>query len=214
MQADVLNKEGNKTGRSIELPDDIFAMEPDTHAIYLSVKHYQASQRQGTSKVKNRNEVKGSSRKLHKQKGTGGSRKGNIRNPLFKGGGTVFGPQPRDYGFKLNRKQKDLARISALSLKVKEGRLRVVEDFDFEKPGTRGFMGFLKALQIDPLGQRTLFITPEFRQNLYLSLRNIPSVNGMVLSDINTYDILNAQFLVLTEQAARLFTGEEAPSEA
>src|SRR5256885_14058583 len=148
MQADVLNIQGKKTGRTVELPEEIFGIEPKHHVIYLAVKQYLAAQRQGTHKVKTRMEVKGSSKKLHKQKGTGGSRKGNIRNPLYKGGGTVFGPKPHSYDFKLNRKVKDLAKWSALAYKAKNNSIFVVEDFKFESPKTKQVTDVLKSLQL------------------------------------------------------------------
>ena len=210
MQVDVIDIKGNKTGRSVELPDEIFGVEPNNHVIYLAVKQYLAAQRQGTHKVKTRMEVKGSSKKLHKQKGTGGARKGNLRNPLYKGGGTIFGPKPHSWDFKLNRKVKDLAKISALSHKAKENAIMVVEEVVIDKPSTKQFAGILKALKLD--GKKTLFVSPEFNDNLYLSLRNIISVGGSLLSDINTYDIVNAQVLVLTENAAKVFSEEADPS--
>jgi len=206
MQVDVIDIKGNKTGRSVELPDDIFGVEPNNHVIYLAVKQYLAAQRQGTHKVKTRMEVKGSSKKLHKQKGTGGARKGNLRNPLYKGGGTIFGPKPHSWDFKLNRKVKDLAKISALSHKAKENAIVVLEEVSMDKPSTKQFAGILKALKLD--GKKTLFVSPEFNDNLYLSLRNIISVGGSLLSDINTYDIVNANVLVLTENAAKVFSEE------
>src|SRR5215470_3977493 len=174
MQADVLNIKGKKTGRTIELPDEIFGVEPNDHVIYLAVKQYLGAQRQGTHKVKTRAEVHGASRKLHRQKGTGGSRKGNIRNPLYKGGGTVFGPKPHGYGFKLNKKVKDLARMSALSFKAKNNALVVVEDFEFEAPKTKHVAEALKDLQI--AGKKTLFVVDQVNENLFLSLRNLPNV--------------------------------------
>jgi len=206
MQVDVIDIKGNKTGRSVELPEEIFGVEPNNHVIYLAVKQYLAAQRQGTHKVKTRMEVKGSSKKLHKQKGTGGARKGNLRNPLYKGGGTIFGPKPHSWDFKLNRKVKDLAKISALSHKAKENAIVVLEEVVIDKPSTKQFAGILKALKLD--GKKTLFVSPEFNDNLYLSLRNIISVGGSLLSDINTYDIVNAQVLVLTENAAKVFSEE------
>ena len=206
MQVDVLDIKGNKTGRSVELPEEIFGVEPNNHVIYLAVKQYLAAQRQGTHKVKTRMEVKGSSKKLHKQKGTGGARKGNLRNPLYKGGGTIFGPKPHSWDFKLNRKVKDLAKISALSHKAKENAIVVVEEISIDKPSTKQFAGILKSLNLD--GKKTLFVSTEFNDNLYLSLRNIISVGGSLLSDINTYDIVNAQVLVLTENAAKVFSDE------
>ncbi|HTE12652.1 MAG TPA: 50S ribosomal protein L4 [Chitinophagaceae bacterium] len=206
MQVDVLDIKGNKTGRSVELPEEIFGVEPNNHVIYLAVKQYLAAQRQGTHKVKTRMEVKGSSKKLHKQKGTGGARKGNLRNPLYKGGGTIFGPKPHSWDFKLNRKVKDLAKISALSHKAKENAIMVVEEITIDKPSTKQFAGILKDLKLD--GKKTLFVSPEFNDNLFLSLRNIISVGGSLLADINTYDIVNAQVLVLTENAAKVFSEE------
>ncbi len=210
MQVDVLDIKGNKTGRSVELPEEIFGVEPNNHVIYLAVKQYLAAQRQGTHKVKTRMEVKGSSKKLHKQKGTGGARKGNLRNPLYKGGGTIFGPKPHSWDFKLNRKVKDLAKISALAYKAKENAIVVVEEITMTKPSTKQFAGILKDLKLD--GKKTLFVSPEFDDNLYLSLRNIISIGGSLLADINTYDIVNAQVLVLTENAAKVFS-EEAVEE-
>lgn len=208
MQVEVLNIQGKGTGRSVELPDDIFAIEPNDHVIYLAVKQYLAAQRQGTNKVKTRAEVKGSSKKLHKQKGTGGSRKGNIRNPLYKGGGTIFGPKPRDYSFKLNKKVKDLAKISALSYKAKANAIVVVEDLNFEAPKTKTFTGVLSALNVGE--KKLMFISDVFNDNVELSLRNVPSVLGVSLSDLNTYDIVNSEVLVLTESAAKVFSEEEA----
>ncbi len=214
MQVEVLNIEGKATGRTVELPEEIFGVEPNDHAIYLAVKQYLAAQRQGTHKVKTRMEVKGSSRKLHRQKGTGGSRKGNIRNPLYKGGGSIFGPKPRDYSFKLNKKVKDLAKVSALSHKAKAKSIFVVEDVNFEAPKTKQFVGMLKKLNINIAGQKTMFVLPEYNDNVYLSLRNVPTVNGVVLSDVNTYDIVNSNFLVFTENVAKIFTEEPAEAEA
>ncbi|HEX5152151.1 MAG TPA: 50S ribosomal protein L4 [Parafilimonas sp.] len=206
MQVDVLNIKGEKTGRTLELPDDIFGAEPNDHVIYLAVKQYQAAQRQGTHKVKTRAEVHGASRKLHRQKGTGGSRKGNIRNPLYKGGGTVFGPKPHSYDFKLNRKVKDLAKISALSYKTKNNALVVVEDLKFEAPKTKQVADALKSLQLSE--KKTLVVVDELNENLYLSLRNMEKVQSCALTDLNTYDIINADALVLTEGAAKIFTDE------
>ena len=212
MQVDVLNIQGEKTGRTLELPDDIFGIEPNDHVIYLAVKQYQAAQRQGTHKVKTRAEVHGASRKLHRQKGTGGSRKGNIRNPLYKGGGTVFGPKPHSYDFKLNKKVKDLAKVSALSHKTKNNALVVVEDFKLDAPKTKQVTDALKSLKI--YDKKTLFVVDEFNDNLFLSLRNISKVESRVLADLNTYDIVNADVLVLTENSAKIFTEEEAEATA
>jgi large subunit ribosomal protein L4 len=207
MQVDVLNIQGAKTGRTIELPEEIFGTEPNNHVVYLAVKQYLAAQRQGTHKVKTRAEVQGASRKLHKQKGTGGARKGNLRNPLYKGGGTVFGPKPHLYDFKLNRKVKDLAKISALSFKAKENAIVVVEDVKMDAPKSKQFAGILKSLQVD--NKKALFVLPEYSDNVYLSLRNIPGVQGSLLSDLNTYDIVNSKVLVFTESAAKIFSEEE-----
>src|SRR5579872_6425925 len=212
MQADVLNIKGKKTGRKVDLPDEIFGIEPNDHVIYLAVKQHLAAQRQGTHKVKTRMEVQGSSKKLHRQKGTGGSRKGNLRNPLYKGGGTIFGPKPRDYDFKLNRKVKDLAKMSALAYKAKENAIVVVEDLKLEEPKTRQFTDALKGWNIH--GKKVLFVMPEENENLYLSLRNLPAVEGTVLADINTYDIVNAEVLVLSETAAKVFSDEAEEAKA
>src|SRR5688572_16638828 len=204
MQVDVLSIKGAKTGRSVDLAEDIFGTEPNTHVVYLAVKQYLAAQRQGTHKVKTRMEVKGSSKKLHRQKGTGGSRKGNIRNPLFKGGGTIFGPKPHSYDFKLNRKVKDLAKISALSYKAKENAIVVVEDINLDAPKTKTFIEILSSLKID--NKKTLVILPEYNDTLQLSVRNIPNALSIQFADINTYDIVNADVLLLTESAAKLFS--------
>ena len=211
MQVDILNIKGEKSGRTIELPDDIFGIEPNDHVIYLAVKQYLAAQHLGTHKVKTRAEVKGASRKLHRQKGTGGSRKGNIRNPLYKGGGTVFGPKPHAYDFKLNKKVKDLAKTSALSYKAKENALMVVEDIAMDAPKTKTFSSMLKGLQVE--NKKTLIVLPEYNTNLYLSLRNVKKVQSTLLSDINTYDIIHSDVLVITEGAAKIFS-DEALAEA
>ncbi len=208
MQADVLNIKGEKTGRTIELPDEIFGIEPNTHVVYLAVKQYLAAQRQGTHKVKTRAEVHGASRKLHRQKGTGGARKGNIRNPLYKGGGTVFGPKPHAYDFKLNRKVKDLAKISALSAKAKDNSVVIVEDVTMNAPKTKEFAGILDNLKVSD--KKALFVIPEYNDNVYMSSRNIPSVLTTLLSDLNTYDLVNSDVIVFTESAAKIFTEEDA----
>ena len=208
MQVEVLNTQGKKTGRTVELPEDIFGIEPNDHVIYLAVKQYLAAQRQGTHKVKTRLEVQGSSKKLHRQKGTGGSRKGNLRNPLYKGGGTIFGPKPRDYDFKLNRKVKDLAKMSALAHKAKGNAIVVVEDIKLDAPKTKQFTDALKSLNI--AGKKVLFVLPEESDNLFLSLRNVPTVEGVLLADVNTYDIVNAEVLVLSETVANVFADDTA----
>jgi large subunit ribosomal protein L4 len=212
MQVKVLNIQGKETGRTVELPEEIFGIEPNDHAIYLAVKQYLAAQRQGTHKVKTRAEVKGASRKLHRQKGTGGSRKGNIRNPLYKGGGTVFGPKPHKYDIKLNRKVKDLAKMSALTYKAKENAIFVVEDINLDAPKTKTFMNILNDLKVGE--KKIMFVTPDYNDNVYISSRNIPSVLATLLSDVNTYDIVNSEALVLTESAALIFGGAEEEATA
>lgn len=212
MQVDVLNIKGQKTGRSVELPAEIFGIEPNDHVIYLAVKQYLAQGRQGTHKVKTRAEVHGASRKLHKQKGTGGARKGNIRNPLYKGGGTIFGPKPHSYDFKLNRKVKDLAKISALSHKAKENAILVIEDVNMEAPKTKEVVDIMNNLNV--ASKKTLIVLPEYNDNLYLSTRNIPNITSSLLADINTYEIMNADVLVITENTAKIFVEEEAGATA
>ena len=207
MQVEVYNTQGKATGRSVELPEEIFGAEPNNHVIYLAVKQYLAAQRQGTHKVKTRAEVQGASRKLHRQKGTGGSRKGNIRNPLYKGGGTIFGPKPHLYDFKLNRKVKDLAKISALSYKAKDNAIVIVEDIMMDSPKTKTFVDILGNLKV--ADKKAMFIIAENNENVERSIRNVPYVLGVVLSDINTYDIVNSEVLILTESAAKIFSDEE-----
>ena len=206
MQADVLSIKGKKTGRTVELPEEIFGVEPNDHVIYLAVKQFLAAQRQGNSKVKTRAEVKGSSKKLHRQKGTGGSRKGNIRNPLYKGGGTVFGPKTRDYDFKLNQKVKGLAKVSALSYKVKESKLLVLEDVTLDAPKTKEVASILKSLKAE--GKKVLFLTGDDNTNLHLSFRNMPNVQGYQFNDMNTYDIVNAEVVVITEASVKAIAEE------
>jgi large subunit ribosomal protein L4 len=212
MQVKVLNIQGQETGRTVELPEEIFGIEPNDHAIYLAVKQYLAAQRQGTHKVKTRAEVQGASRKLHRQKGTGGSRKGNIRNPLYKGGGTVFGPKPHKYEIKLNRKVKDLAKMSALAHKAKANAIYVVEDMNLDAPKTKTFMGVLNSLKVGE--KKIMFVTAEYNDNVYVSSRNIPSVLTTLLSDVNTYDLVNSEAIVLTESAALIFGGAEEEATA
>ncbi len=207
MLVDILNIQGAKTGRTVDLPEEIFGVEPNNHVVYLAVKQYLAAQRQGTHKVKTRAEVQGASKKLHKQKGTGGARKGNLRNPLYKGGGTIFGPKPHAYDFKLNRKVKDLAKISALSFKAKENSIVVIEDISMDAPKSKQFAGILNSLQL--AGKKSLFVLQEDNQNVYLSLRNIPKVKSTLVSDMNTYDIVDASVVVFTESVAKIFTEEE-----
>ena len=208
MQIDVLNIQGQPTGRSVELPEEIFGAEPNNHVVYLAVKQYLAAQRQGTHGTKTRAEVHGSSKKLHRQKGTGGSRKGNIRNPLYKGGGTIFGPKPHKYDIKLNRKVKDLAKMSALSYKAKENAIVIVEDVNLDAPKTKTFVNILKSLNVGD--KKLMFVIPEYNDNVYISSRNVPSVLTTLMSDVNTYDLINSEVLVLTESAAKIFAGQEA----
>jgi large subunit ribosomal protein L4 len=208
MQVDVLNIKGKKTGRTVELPEEVFGVEPNDHVIYLAVKQYLAAGRSGTHKVKTRAEVQGASRKLHKQKGTGGSRKGNIRNPLYKGGGTIFGPKPHGYDFKLNRKVKDLAKISALSYKAKESAILVVEDINFDAPKTKQLVEVFTALNV--ANKKAILVLPEYNDNVYLSTRNVPNIDATLLADINTYEIVNADVLVFTENTAKIFADNEA----
>ena len=212
MQVDVLNIQGLKTGRTVELPEDIFGVEPNDHVIYLAVKQYLAAGRAGTHKVKTRAEVKGASRKLVKQKGTGGARKGNIRNPLYKGGGTIFGPKPHKYDLKLNRKEKDLAKISALSYKAKDAAIVVVEDIEFSSPKTKQAVEILKSLNV--ADKKTIIILPEYNDTLYLSTRNVPNVTTTLLADVNTYEIMNADTLVFTENAVNIFADDQVVAEA
>jgi large subunit ribosomal protein L4 len=199
MEIPVISKTGQETGKKVNLKPEIFGIEPNDHAIYLDIKQYLANQRQGTAKSKQRNEVSGSTKKIYRQKGTGGARHGSRKAPIFVGGGRVFGPQPRDYSFKLNKKLKRLARISALSYKAKDNNLTVIENITFEKPATKEFNSLLKNLSLN--GVKSLVVIPEINKNLILSARNIPKTKVIQASDINTYDILNAQQLVLLEGA-------------
>jgi large subunit ribosomal protein L4 len=208
MQVEVLDIKGKKTGRTVELPETVFGIEPNDHVIYLSVKQYLAAQRQGTHKVKTRAEVQGASRKLHKQKGTGGSRKGNIRNPLYKGGGTIFGPKPHTYDLKLNAKVKNLAKNSALSYKAKENAIVVIEDVKMDAPKTKSFIAILKSLNVNE--KKALFVMPETNDNVYMSLRNVPTVLGVIKNEINTYDVMNSEVVVITESAAKQFSETKA----
>ena len=197
MEAKVLDINGKDTGRKVQLSDSVFGIEPNNHAVYLDVKQYLANQRQGTHKAKERAEVVGSTRKIKKQKGTGTARAGSKKSPLFKGGGTVFGPRPRSYSFKLNKTVKRLARKSAFSLKVKESSILVVEDFNFETPNTKNFINVLKALGIE--NKKSLFVLGESNKNVYLSSRNLKASSVVTNSELSTYDILNASNLVLLE---------------
>jgi len=197
MEVKVLNISGKETGRTVQLSDDVFGIEPNNHAVYLDVKQYLANQRQGTHKAKERAEVAGSTRKIKKQKGTGTARAGSAKNPLFKGGGTVFGPRPRSYSFKLNKSLKRLARKSAFSIKAKESNLVVIEDFNFETPNTKNFINVLKALGLED--KKSLFVLGDSNKNVYLSSRNLKASNVVSSSELSTYAILNANNLVLLE---------------
>jgi len=199
MELTVLNKGGQETGRKVVLNDSIFSIEPNDHAIYLDVKQYLANQRQGTHKSKERWEVAYSTRKIKKQKGTGGARAGSIKSPVFVGGGRAFGPQPRDYYFKLNKKVKQLARLSALAHKAKGNSIVVVEDFSFETPKTKEFVQINKNLKIDE--KKSLYILSEQNKSIYLSSRNLAGKKVVTLSDLNTYDIMNASVLVFMESS-------------
>lgn len=197
MKLEVLNIQGESTGRSVDLPDDIFGVEPNEHAVYLAVKQYLANQRQGTHKAKERNEIVGSTRKIKRQKGTGTARAGDIKNPIFRGGGRIFGPRPRTYTVRLNKKTKRLARISALSTKAGAGQIKVVEDFSFEAPKTKEYLNILRNLKVDD--QKCMLVTGDFEREVYLSSRNLPSASVVRVSDLNTYDILHANTIVLSE---------------
>ena len=199
MEISVLNIKGEDTGKKVALNDSVFGVEPNDHAIYLDVKQYLAAQRQGTAKSKERSEMSGSTRKLGRQKGGGGARRGDINSPLLVGGARVFGPKPRDYRFKLNKKVKQLARRSALSYKVQEGALVVVEDFSFDAPKTKSFVEVLNNLKVSD--KKTLVVAAGSDKNLYLSARTLPKAKVAVASDLNTYGVLDAAVLVVTESA-------------
>ena len=201
MEVSVLNINGQETGRKVTLNESIFGIEPNDHVLYLDVKQYLANQRQGTAKAKERSEHAGSTRKLGRQKGGGGARHGDINSPLLKGGGRVFGPKPRDYGFKLNKKVKVLARKSALSYKVQENALVVVEDFTMEAPKTKDFVNIAKNLKVD--GKKVLLLLPEVNKNVYLSARNLQKAEVMTASALNSYKVLNADVLVVTENSLK-----------
>ena len=197
MEVKVLDINGKETGRKVNLDDTVFAIEPNKHAVYLDVKQYLANQRQGTHKAKERAEVAGSTRKIKKQKGTGTARAGSAKNPLFKGGGTVFGPRPRSYSFKLNKNLKRLARKSAFSLKALESNILVVEDFTFDTPNTKKFINVLKSLGLE--NKKSLFVLGDTNKNVYLSSRNLKTTSVVTSSELSTYAILNAKSLVLLE---------------
>jgi large subunit ribosomal protein L4 len=206
MEVKVLNVTGKETGAKVQLSDSIFGIEPNDHAIYLDVKQYLANQRQGTHKSKQRNEIAGSTRKLYKQKGTGGARAGSIKSPLFNGGGRVFGPQPRDYSFKLNKKLKSLARKSALSYKAKDNSIVVLEDFSFDSIKTKNYVKLVADLKVTDV--KTLLVLGAANENVYLSSRNLKKTKVITADQLNTYDVLNAGKLLLTSGALK--TLEEA----
>ena len=197
MQLEILNISGKATSKKAELSEGIFGAEPNDHAIYLDVKQYLANQRQGTHKAKERAEIHRTTKKLKRQKGTGGARAGSMKSPLFIGGGRAFGPRPRDYSFRLNKKVKTLARISALSYKAKENKITVLEDFNFEAPKTKNYIDLLKNLNLE--GKKTLLVLGDGSKNIYLSSRNLPGTKVISATDLNTYDILNAGTLILAE---------------
>ena len=201
MEVSVYNINGQETGRKVVLNESIFGIEPNDHAIYLAVKQYMANQRQGTHKSKERSEISGSTRKLGRQKGGGGARRGDINSPVLVGGGRVFGPKPRDYWFKLNKKVKDLARRSALSYKARENAIVVVEDFTFEAPKTKDFVEMTNNLKVSD--KKLLLVLPESNKNVYLSARNIKRANVIIASDLNTYKVLEADTLVITESSLK-----------
>ncbi len=199
MEVAVKNYSGKDIGRNVSLSDVVFGIEPNDHAIYLDVKSYLANQRQGTAKAKQRNEISGSSKKIKKQKGTGGARAGNIKNPQFKGGGRVFGPVPRDYSFKLNKKVKDLARKSALSYKAKDNAIAILEDFNFDAPKTKQYLSMLASLALSD--KKTLFVLPEVNKNIVLAGRNIRKAKVTTADQVNTYDLMNADNVIFVESS-------------
>ena len=199
MKLSVVNTKGEDTGRKVELKDSIYKIEPNEHAVYLDVKKYLAAQRQGTHKTKERNEIVGSTRKIKRQKGTGTARAGSIKSPIFRGGGTVFGPRPRDYSFKLNKKVKALAKKSVFSYKAAEKQIKVLEDQNLETPKTKDFVSWLEGLSLAV--DKALFIVAESNRNLTLSARNIPNAKVVAADEVSTYDLVNADYLVLFESA-------------
>lgn len=202
MELNVLNINGQETGRKVTLNESIFGIEPNDHVIYLDVKQYLANQRQGTAKTKERSEHAGSTRKLGRQKGGGGARRGDINSPVLVGGGRVFGPTPRDYSFKLNKKVKVLARKSALAYKAQEAAVVVVEDFNYDAPKTKDFINFTKNLKVD--GKKVLLVLPEVEKNVYLSARNLKKANVTTAAQVNSYAVLNADVLVVTENSLKI----------
>jgi len=205
MEVSVLNINGQETGRKVTLNEDIFGVEPNDHVVYLDVKQYLANQRQGNAKAKERSEHAGSTRKLGRQKGGGGARHGDINSPLLRGGGRVFGPQPRDYGFKLNKKVKALARKSALSYKAQENAIIVVEDFAMEAPKTKEFLSIVNNLKVND--KKVLMVLPEASKNVYLSARNLQKAECILAANVNTYKVLNADVMVVTEKSLETIDG-------
>ena len=212
MEVSVLNIKGENTGRKITLDESIFGIEPNEHVVYMAVRQYLAAQRQGTHKSKERSEISGSTRKLGRQKGGGGARRGDINSPLLVGGARVFGPTPRDYSFKLNKKVKQLARKSALSQKAIDNAIIVVEDFTFEAPSTKSFVEMLNKLNVSE--KKQLFVLPSSNKCVYLSARNLKGTKVAIASDINTYGIMNAEVLVVTESSLEVISNTLAKKEA
>lgn len=202
MQVEVLNISGKKTAKKVDLAEVIFGVEPSDHSIYLDVKHYLAAQRQGTHKAKERAEIARTTKKLKRQKGTGGARAGSMKSPVFVGGGRAFGPRPRDYSFKLNKKVKVLARASALTYKAKENAITVLEDFNFETPKTKNYVDLMKNLNLSD--KKTLLVLGDSNNNVYLSSRNLQGTKVVMASDLNTYDIVNAETLILSESSVKV----------
>lgn len=198
MKLDVLNIQGKSTGRSIELPEEIFGIEPNAHAVYLAVKQYNAAQRQGTHKTKGRSEIARTTKKLKKQKGTGTARAGSMRSPIFRGGGRAFGPMPRNYDFKLNKKVKELARFSAYADKAMSNSLIIVEDFNLASPSTKEYKGILGSLEVKG---KSILVTSDLNKNVYLSSRNLPKAKVATVKDVNTYELINADVLVMSENS-------------
>lgn len=208
MKVDVLNKQGQPAGRQIELPEDVFGITPNEHVLYLAVKQYLAGQRTGTHKAKGRNEISGSTRKIKKQKGTGGARAGSIKNPLFRGGGRIFGPQPRDYDQKMNKKVKNLAKKSALSVKAAGAGISIIEDFNMEQPKTKQYVELLNNLGVSK--QKSLFIVTESDKNTLLSSRNLKNTSIAKATDLNVYDIMNADKIIISEKSVETIVNQLA----
>jgi large subunit ribosomal protein L4 len=203
MKLSVIDSKGKETGREVELMDSIFSIEPNEHVVYLDVKQYLANQRQGTHKVKERGEIVGSTKKIKRQKGTGTARAGSIKSPIFRGGGTIFGPRPRDYGFKLNKKVKQLARKSVLSAKAKDNSIKVLEDWKIDTPKTKSFIEIMKGIEVD--NSKSLFILASTDKNVSLSSRNIPNAKVITADQVSTYELANSDVIVLFESAVEAF---------